>query len=251
MIKAVIFDIDNTMYDYTAANEEAMARLEAYCVEQFSISRENFADVFARAQTLAVERVAYDCAAVHNRLIRCQCILELLGQPLFPHALRMYHAYWDTVLEVMEPEPGLHEFVKTLKEKAIRIGVGTDMTAYIQYKKLEKLELDQWIDFVVTSEEAGVEKPSPRLFDFCLEKAGCKREECAFIGDSYKKDVKGAINAGMHGIWYTPLCKDAGTPAHSASFTGRPGGHTKEEPEDGALRLHTFCEGMDLLRRFS
>ena len=49
--------------------------------------------------------------------------------------MEMYHVYWDTILEVMEPEPGLVPLLSRLKARGIRLGVGSDMTAYIQYKK--------------------------------------------------------------------------------------------------------------------
>ena len=53
------------------------------------------------------------------------------------------------------------------------------------------------------SEEAGVEKPHYHLFDICVEKAGVRPEECAFIGDNVKMDIEGAWESGLKGIWYT------------------------------------------------
>ena len=90
-----------------------------------------------------------------------------------------------------------------LRKRKIRIGIGTDMTAYIQYKKLEAIGAEVYIDFMVTSEEAGVEKPHYHLFELCVEKAGVRVEECAFIGDNVKKDIEGAWESGLRGIWYT------------------------------------------------
>ena len=60
------------------------------------------------------------------------------------------------------------------------------------------------VDFFVSSEEAGVEKPEARFFSRCLTKADCNKEECLFVGDSLKKDVYGAINAGFKAVWYCP-----------------------------------------------
>lgn len=93
--------------------------------------------------------------------------------------------------------------MQKLKERGIRIGIGTDMTAHIQYRRLEFLNLSPYIDFIVTSEEAGVEKPTPHLFELCVEKAGVPAGECAFIGDNLTKDVKGAWDNGLKGICYT------------------------------------------------
>ncbi|MCD7887241.1 MAG: HAD-IA family hydrolase, partial [Clostridiales bacterium] len=74
----------------------------------------------------------------------------------------------------------------------------------------ERLGLLDALDFVVTSEEAGVEKPDPGLFLLCAEKAGCLPEECLFIGDNLKKDVLGAQNAGMEALWLQPDPQKAG-----------------------------------------
>ena len=91
-------------------------------------------------------------------------MLELMKQPLFPHAFNMYHTYWDTLIQRSQPSKGAVDFIKELKKRGIRIGIGTDMTAYIQYKKLEALGVAPYVDFIVTSEEAGVEKTASSLF---------------------------------------------------------------------------------------
>jgi putative hydrolase of the HAD superfamily len=57
---------------------------------------------------------------------------------------------------------------------------------------------------MVSSEEACAEKPSQRIFDRCLEKAGCDSQECLFVGDNLGKDAKGAADAGLVGILYRP-----------------------------------------------
>lgn len=62
--------------------------------------------------------------------------------------------------------------MKQLKEQGVYVGICTNMTAEIQYQKIEKLGITRWIDGVVTSEEAGVEKPDYRIF-LCAEKAEC------------------------------------------------------------------------------
>lgn len=203
MIKTVIFDIDNTLYDFDRANRFGMEAVRDYCRRSFGLEEPHFREYYRKAWRMAEERVGADTAAIHNRMLRFQCMIELLGRPLFPHVKTLACAYWDTVLEQMKPYPGIIRLFQTLHEDQIRIGIGTDMTAYIQYRKLEELGVSPYVDLVVTSEEAGVEKPDPKFFGLCAEKAGCSAEECAFIGDNVKKDVQGSLAAGMHGIWYS------------------------------------------------
>lgn len=203
MIKAVIFDIDNTLYSYDENHVYGMEALAAYCQKAFGITAEEMKNCYSRAGRIMTDRIGTDTAAIHSRMIRMQCMLELQDKPLFPHARNMYHAYWDTFIEHIEPVPGILEFLQELKKRNIRIGVGTDMTAYIQYRKLEMIGAAPYIDFIVTSEEAGVEKPHYHFFDICVEKAGVLAEECAFIGDNVRKDIEGAWESGLKGIWYT------------------------------------------------
>jgi putative hydrolase of the HAD superfamily len=82
------------------------------------------------------------------------------------------------------------------------------MTARLQFVKLTRLGLMPFIDFMVSSEEACAEKPASKFFGTCMEKAACERKQCMFVGDSIKKDVLGATNAGLVGIWYNPENKE-------------------------------------------
>ena len=49
-----------------------------------------------------------------------------------------------------------------------------------------------------------MEKPDFGVFRLCAYKAGCAMEECLFIGDNLRKDVQGALEAGMSALWYQP-----------------------------------------------
>lgn len=203
MIKTVFFDIDNTLYSFDEVDSCSMQVILDYCRQEFQMEKEEVMGYYKKAWKTTEDRVGMKTAAIHNRLLRLQCMLELMGKPVFPHAKKMYDGYWEAVYRNMKPSPGIEGFLKRLKEKGVKIGIATDMTAYVQYRKLETLGLDRYVDCIVTSEEAGAEKPSARFFDLCIEKAGCPVSECAFIGDSVKKDVEGSIAKGFHGIWYS------------------------------------------------
>ncbi len=204
MIHSVIFDVDGTMYDYDHCNKVAMEALRSYCAAHFDVDGKEFEELHARAFKESANRVGSISAAVHNRLLRYQCMLEMMGRPLFPHALNMYHSYWDALLDEMCVYEGLPEFMRELKDKGMSIGVGTNMTAYIQYEKLERLKLAPYVDFLVTSEEVGVEKPDKKLFLACVKKSGFKAEECLYVGDSLKNDAYGARAAGLQALLFDP-----------------------------------------------
>ena len=75
------------------------------------------------------------------------------------------------------------------------------MTAQIQYRKIKKLNLDKYINYIVTSEEAGKEKPHQYIFMLCLDKMHLNKNDVCMVGDSFNKDIKGALSLGMNAYW--------------------------------------------------
>lgn len=203
MIQAVIFDIDNTLYDYDAAHAVAFEALTGYAQRALGVDPERFDALHQAANQVLKARTGGDCAAIHNRLIRYQILLEELDKPVF-HAPIMERLYWNTLIDAAVPSPGALDCLGRLRQAGIRLGVGTDMTADWQYVKLERLNMLPLLDFVVTSEEISQEKPGARFFRLCREKAGCPASNCVFVGDNRKKDVEGARSAGMRPVWYRP-----------------------------------------------
>ena len=186
MIKCVIYDLDDTLYDFNEVNPPAYRMPE---------------------DILALEPDKVDVAAVHSRTLRLSYTLNTLGLPLFPHVLELYDLYWNYILEHMRREPHIEEVMQELKKRGIKIGIGTNMTARMQYRKLYELGLGPYLDFVTTSDESIFDKPDERFFQLVVRKAGCLPEECLFVGDNYRFDYGGAVKAGLNGLWYNRLEK--------------------------------------------
>ena len=223
MIKTVIFDIDNTLYNFDAADKAGMEAVYRYVYEQFGWEKESFKAVYSDIMKELFDEIG-EIGAAHNRLLRFERILEERNLPLSPHAMKMYSLYWDTLIERSEISPGAEETIRALKEKGIRVGIGSDMTAWVQYRKLEKLGLLPYFDFVVTSEESNADKPAAAFYALCLRKAQCEAGECIYVGDNYWKDYRGSMDAGIHPLWFVPPHleeKAAGIGDESARKIGR------------------------------
>ena len=128
MIKAFVFDIDNTLYSYDTAHKTAFQAVTDYVCPAFGLAPDEFTALHRQGDRLLRQRVGSVTAAIHNRLIRYQIILEELGQPI-RHAPAMASLYWSTFLAAMEPGPGLQECLDSLKAQVFTLGVGTNMTA--------------------------------------------------------------------------------------------------------------------------
>ena len=89
MIRAVIFDLDNTLYSYDANHIYGMEALAGYCRETFGITEEETREYYRKAGYIMANRIGTDTAAIHSRMLRLQCMMELLEKPLFPHVQKM------------------------------------------------------------------------------------------------------------------------------------------------------------------
>ena len=203
MVKAVIFDLDDTLYAYEPLNIVATERVRELTCRELGITAKQFDEAyeFGKSET---KRQLGDVAASHNRILYCQKALEYLGVKPIPLSLRMYETYWGTILEKMRLRNGAREFLDQMREQGIIVMICTNLTAHIQHRKIEALGIAEDITYLVTSEEAGQEKPAPELFNLCLEKLGLPAEEVCFIGDGPEKDVKGAKAVGMQATMFEP-----------------------------------------------
>lgn len=198
MIKAAIFDLDDTLYDFWTADALGKERVRAYAAEHLGVDGDLFLSTFIEMMRLQF-RLHPDSAGCHDRAIRAQLACEKLGLPI-RHALDVENAYWNAFLTTIVPFDGIHELFDNLHAAGKTIGVCTNMTCYWQIKKLIRLGLADKCDFLVTSEEANVEKPGRAIFELCLEKAKCAPEECIFVGDNADGDIRGAAAAGMNAL---------------------------------------------------
>lgn len=220
MFKGVIFDIDGTLYDYQINDKLAMKNFCAFVEENLGIEEKTFCETYTEARRIIHKRLK-DTAASHSRVLLIQTALELLGKNPFEHVLKLYDVYWDFFLANMKPYDGAAEFLHGLKAAGMKISTCTDMTAHIQYRKIQKLGLAKFFDFMVTSEETGFEKPSPIMFTTALDKMKISANEAAYFGDALDRDIEGAANVGIKPFWFIADRKVAGGDAYTKIYSYR------------------------------
>lgn len=190
--EAVIFDTDNTLYPYDPAHKAATIAIEKKVEDILGIDREKFNATFIEARTEIKNRLG-NVASSHSRLLYLQRTIEKLelGTRILT-VLDLEQTYWRTFLSHCRLFPGVIDFIQILKSYGIVTANITDLTAQIQFRKLVYFGLDELFNYVVTSEEAGRDKPDIMPFKLALEKLQISEEKVWMIGDSAQSDIYGA-----------------------------------------------------------
>lgn len=189
---AFLFDTDNTLYPYDPAHEKALNAVRVKVVKQLSISDREFDKAFKEARNQVKGRLK-QTAASHSRLLYLQRMLEILGlgsQVLL--ALDYEQTYWRTFLSNAILFDGVKELLDEIRLLGIPTAIVTDLTAQIQFRKVVYFGLDHYFDFIVTSEEAGFDKPNNAPFQIALEKMGVRGDRVWMVGDNPVNDIRGA-----------------------------------------------------------
>lgn len=202
--KGILLDIDNTLYNYDKTHNVAKNILFEKISEYFKLDY-NDVEFFYKKAREEIHTELHGFASSHNRLLYVQRLLELASFNSLEKSLELYNIYWDVFIENIELYDYVYEFLNSLKNH--KVCLLTDLTADIQFKKVVKLKLDKYADFIVTSEEAGVEKPDPKMFELALKKIDLKNNDVCMIGDNFYKDILGAYNMGIQSFWINEKSK--------------------------------------------
>lgn len=195
---AILFDTDNTLYAYDPAHAAAQRAVREKVVSTFSIEPEVFDKAFSEARRQVKTRLQHT-ASSHSRLLYLQRMLEIMGlgsQVLW--ALDFEQTYWRTFLSNAVLFDDVKELLDDVRLLGIPTAIVTDLTAQIQFRKVVYFGLDHYFDYIVTSEEAGFDKPHEAPFQIALEKMAPKGECVWMVGDNPVNDIRGArekINA--------------------------------------------------------
>ena len=229
-LKAVFFDLDDTLYSsFKACDAYAYGQLAAWAEDELGVSGAAFTEAY-RVNRHRLGRQQPSMPPVHDRVLFAQGALERMGLNAVRYARKAHRVYWDAVISQMEIRPGVTALLDDLAQAGVKTAVCTDMMADIQMEKLEYLGLADRITYLVSSEEAGMDKPGAPIFWLALQKCGCLPGEAVMVGDNFRHDVQGATDVGIGGVWL--------------NWTHLP------RPEDSRayIEAHTFEQAADYIR---
>ena len=181
-VKAVIFDLDNTLVDFVEAKIKAcnavVERLGCGDADELLRyflrwkhgfeSHENIAD-YLKDKRIYSEELYRECCEIYDRV----------------------------KLESITLYPGIKEVLKNLRHRGAKLAVVTDAENGHAVSRLKKVGLQDYFDVIISADMTGKRKPEPDSLLLALKKLGVKAEEAAIVGDSLRRDIEAGKRLGM------------------------------------------------------
>lgn len=223
MLKAVLFDLDDTLFDHLGCARSALEGVQASQNCLVSVPFEELERAHAHhLEELHREVVAGRLALDDARRERFRRLLASAGiEATDERAEAAASEYRDRYKAARRAIEGAAALLPLLRSRA-RIGIVSNNLLEEQADKLRVCGLDRFIDTLVVSEEAGVSKPDPAIFQLALDRLGCAAGEAVMVGDSWPADILGARALGIPAVWFNPAGAAAPDPAVPVLRTLRP-----------------------------
>ena len=193
MIKAIIFDLDNTLLDFVKMKQFAVkAAITAMIEAGLDVDEEKaYKDIF----DLYVEK-GWENQQVFDDYLN-QTVGKVSNKILAAGIVSYRRAREATLLVYPNVNKTLIELIKM----GIQLSVVSDAPSREAWMRLYYLNLHHVFDPVLTFDDTGVRKPSPKPFEMALDIIQAKPDEVLMIGDWPERDVVGAKEIGMKTIF--------------------------------------------------
>lgn len=203
-IRAVLFDLDDTLHDDTHAFTTAAQEVAA------EVAAEHGIDALALKKAYIAEAEGFWHRLTANEL---QTKLSQWRSTMWGNALRSvglddphlaersatnYNIYRKKYFALF---PGALDLLRELKAKDVKLALLTNGVSETHREKIALLQIAEYFDAIFLADEVGMVKPDPLLFAHACTKLRTSPSESAMVGDRYERDISGALSAGLFTIW--------------------------------------------------
>jgi len=191
MIKAVLFDVDNTLIDFMAmkrkaSNAAAIAMVRTGLQMDVKLAEKKLFDTYIKniEGEHAFEDFLHEHKAYNDRRLAAAL-----------------NAYLTVKYKHMKPYSGVKETLTRLQKRGIKLGIVTDAPRIKAFQRLDAMGIADYFEFVVGFEDTHKHKPDSAPFFKALLGVKCKASETLFVGDWQERDMLGAKKVGMKTCW--------------------------------------------------
>lgn len=189
MIKAVIFDLDNTLIDFmTMKNISCDAAIAAMIGAGLNADKSR-----------AVKGLfsLYDKYGLEEKMIFQKFLKKMAKKIDYEVLASGIVAYRRVRAGFLEPYPHVAEVLFELRQRGIKLAIVSDAPRLKAWIRLVSMKINHFFDVVVAFEDSKELKPSTKPFKIAFKKLRVKPQECLMVGDRPERDIKGAKKLGM------------------------------------------------------
>lgn len=210
--RVVFFDLDGTLFDHYHSLRLGISAVQSKYTGLAGKSIEDLINKYNIALQQAYNNylnkvITYEEADV--RKIRLFFAAFDLTEPGLDEVREFRDAYKAVYRANRRAIPGSIETLAQLREHGYRIAIITNGQVEDQAAKVEAIGIRHLIERIITSEEAGYRKPDPRIFQYAIKQLGASLHTAYVVGDSADSDIKGALDAQLATIMYSPTAQDS------------------------------------------
>lgn len=193
MIKAILFDLDNTLVDFMRMKKES---LKAAIAAMLDAGLEmNYMDSYNSIMNI------YRVEGIEYQEVFDQFLVEQLGRIDHKFLAAAIVAYRRTREATLILYPHVTSTLASLVRQGLRLAILTDAPPKQAWLRLCYFNLHHFFDYVITPEETGELKPSPKPFKLALKKLNVTASESLMVGDWPARDLVGAKNVGIRTVF--------------------------------------------------
>ena len=193
MIKAIIFDLDNTLVDLMLLKRAAVdAAINAMIDAGLNVTFEK-----------AKERInsIYDAEGIEYQQVFDRMLKEILGKVDYKIMSAGIVSYRKAREAALKPYPLVLPTLIELMKMGLKLAVVSDAPSKEAWLRLSYINFQHFFDVVITYDETRERKPSPVPFNMALKELDLKADECLMIGDWAERDMVGAKSVGMKTVF--------------------------------------------------
>ena len=200
MIRNVLFDLDDTLFDFHKAEKIALTKTLVH----FGIDpTEETLALYSTINAAHWKRLELgEISREEVKVGRYRELFKTIGVECDPVKAT---AYYESMLAIGHYfMPGAPELLEELYRK-YRLYIVSNGTAKVQEGRIGSSGIAKYMDGIFISQILGANKPDKQFFDICFaEIPDFSLSETVIIGDSLSSDIKGGINAGIITVWFNP-----------------------------------------------
>jgi len=192
-VEHIIFDLDDTLCDYSGARVRALGA--CYDLLPEGVDRTVYIRKYYEQEPILFQKFVQ--GKLSKEEYRVRRFLDPMGESDVSLACQMNDLYMKKANGTVTLFPGVMALLKELKDRAIRVSLLTNGPSDGQHKKIEALGIGAFFDRIYISEEIGWAKPDPQAFLTVIEGLEIPLERTLMVGDSLERDIQPARALGM------------------------------------------------------